>query len=282
MRELVQDYNATFWSDEELLRGLDDVLGEIGDTIRQAGQDHELGYFSVPPASFVDTEMPNLVWMYRLPRYVQDIRLVHGMQGDRILTEFVEGPVESLQVPRSARTRPRFTMFGSRPGKLGLHGIPFGSASRFSSIRVFFTRRHPPMHYGTAGPGGSTTTIELTVAPTGKITRTAGMYVDVDLQLEDTGEVVRVTEFDGTLLTVDPALAAASAGRAYQMILPIEDEWATFAIVKAANLMALRTHNTEMQESMGSQVGYLESRFRSAMASRMGATPKRMYSSRTR
>lgn len=285
VRSLVQDYGATAWRSDEVLDAVDAAMGEIAITRAQAGEDHEIDRITYSPSDF--TEVAPYWYELRLPEYVKSVRKVEGRRtGASSVVPILEGTLEDKDREHSAMARgwPRWMFTGpGRPGTLSIVGDP----SRFNNVTVWILRRYPPLHFGTAKAGGSTTTILFDDSATtlsGRVIKRPDLYVGMDLEFDagatDEDQLVRVTAFDGQTATFEPAITTATDGQPYSVCAPIEPEALEYLQQKTAFHLAQRAGNLEQIRALSNYLRHLEDRYRVMVASRSSSAPKRFYSSR--
>lgn len=287
VRNVIQDRDYGAWSDAEILQQVDASLESVASLRRRAGQDHEIDRIDIGRAEFADRGNN---WLeFQLPEYVLDVRRVEGLRGGReVAFVAAEGMLEDAPARFSGYSRgiPRWvwTQHG-RPGHFSVFGA--GAAS-YDTIRVWFIRRHPPLHFGIAAAGSTNQGLVFDqTTPIGVVVRRAGLYAGMDIEFTAgtlAGQLVRVESYDGTTAVWFGAptggVPIPAVGDEYSLMVPIEAEHTEFLVHKAAYYLAVRAGNTDYLAALTSTLRYLEGEFIAAMNVRSTNSPKRMWSSR--
>lgn len=284
VRIRVADKDSQIWTDTEILDAADVAMGHVTDTVRLQGQDHELDRLSIAAASW--TKIEDHWYEYDLPEWVGSVRRLEGVTGtsDVRPLEIAETQLEKRDIARApfATAQPRYHL-----GKLGRPGtLSFiGDIGSFTSIRVWFIRRFPSLHWGTAGtPASPTTELRFAAAPTsGVVIKRASLYIGLDVQFTS-GALIdvirRITAWDGTDATLSSALPAASTGLNYSLIVPLECEHGGYFIEEVAREMLARLANTEAMAGREAIYKEREERFVAGIGQRDNDRPKRLWSRR--
>lgn len=291
VRKHIQDEGNQAWSDTEILEAIDHAIEDMTETRRLVGEDDELDRLEKVPGDFTLVEGGNEFWAeIELPETVHAVRKVEGTK-DGIQSPFpiLEGMLEDKDKRYSSFHRGipiyTFTRHG-RPGNLSIFGAQI---TQYQLIRIWFIRRHPSLHFGTAATGGSTTTVVFdNVAATlnGRVVKRDDLYTGMDIEfdagsaLED--QKTRITGFVGStrIATVFPALTAVTDDEPYSLIVPFNPEFMNLVIQKSAMQLFMRAGNTEYLAAVAPSMNFLEERFRSAISTRSNDAPKKVWSSR--
>ncbi len=282
VRQQIQDQQGLAWSDSTVLEAIDAALEDLWTTIKLSGEDYELDRIDITADDFTKLDRAE-VYEYALPEYVVDVRKVEGVRGDGatgalpILKGHLEDKARAFSGFARGYVKWSFTKHG-RPGTLAIFGRP----AQWPLIRVWFMRRYPPMHVGTAAVGGTESTILLT-ATAGRVIRRPHLYVGMDLEVTsgpDIDQIVRITAWDGTAATFAPALTAPTDAQTYALVLPLEPEYVEYLIQKTAWNLAQRAGNNEYIKAHASDIRRQEERFRASLTARPTHEPLRVWSSR--
>ena len=291
VRKHIQDEGNQAWSDTEILEAVDHAIEDMTETRRLVGEDDELERKEFVPSDFTLVEGGNEFWAeMELPETVHAVRKVEGTK-DGIQAPFpiLEGMLEDKDRRHSAFHRgiPIYTFSRhGRPGNLSIFGAQI---TQYTKIRIWYIRRHPSLHFGTAAAGGSATTIVFDAAAAtlnGRVIKRDDLYTGMDIEFDEGSAIedtkVRITEFDGatSTATIDPALTGAPDGEPYSLIVPFNPELSNLIIQKSAMQLFTRAGNTEYLQAIAPSMSFLEERFRSAISTRSNDAPKKVWSSR--
>lgn len=281
VRRKVQDRGATAWSDTEVLEAIDAAMQSIQTEQARSGEVHELESVDIPISSFTTVEQGFIKWpltdQVLMPRRVEG--LLDGQLGAvPIFADTIDSRDRVMwnQINSSAR----FVLVDHKRS-LGILGL-----CPYQTIRVWFERRWPTLHYGVAGAGGSTTTMLFDTAATlrGRLIKRADVYVGLRVEFDpaaaDADKIVTVTAWDGVTATFTPAIGASSVGQAYSLIVPIAPEFGTHLAYQAAKHLAQAAANIDLMVALEQSGARAADDFEATITANQSASPRRLYSSR--
>lgn len=283
VRQRASDEGSLIWTPEKILDAADQAFQHVWDTVRFAGRDHELDRLDIAPSAM--TRVEDQWYEYSLPEWVGAIRLVEGVTGssDTRPIEAIPAGLEHKDVSRVAFLSKQPRWIRSRYGRPG--SISFMGDVTFSSIRVWYIRRYPPLHYGTA-QSGTTTTIQFAASPTGTVIQRDSLYVGMDVLMTNgtnTDQFRRVTAYTGATrtATLDSALpVAVTASTTYSLVVPLEQEHGDYFIEDVTRRLLARLANTEHLAATEPQYREAQERFKASLETRDQAQPRRIFSRR--
>ena len=284
VRRHVQDEGETAWLDVTILEAVDEVLQDIATAIRQVNHDYDLFKIELAPATDL-TELERLLYFYRLPEYVQSLRMLEGRRNGILKpTPIPYVPLTHRDVGRSYQAVPTWTFGeGNHQGGIQLAGRMTG----FDAIVIWFIRRYAELHYGVA-EGGSTSTIVFdTSTNIGPVVERDDVYVGLEVLINSgnaDGDLRVITDYDGAThtATVTPNFSGAvGLGDSYDLVPPISPEFNHYLIHRTAFELILRSGNDRWIELERPHMNGLEQRFTAAIETRIQDEPKRMWTTRT-
>lgn len=279
VRQRTADPGSLLWTDRQILDAADLAFGHIWDTMRLGDHSQELDRMDIPVASW--TRIEDLWYEYELPEYVMSIRRLESLDGIGTTTPIEMRPTnvdnkDSYRLPLRSTIPGWFRSGFGRAGKISF----MGDVTSFAGTRLWFVRRYPPLHYGTAA-SGSTTTIVFASSPTGRVVKRDDLYVGMDIEFSsgtNTDQIRRITDYVGTTntATLDEALPQAVSGTStYSLVVPLEIEHLEYFVEETTRRMLVRLANTEQLAAMEPQYRELQERFKASLATRdMGAPRK--------
>lgn len=284
VRQRAVDEGSLIWTNQKILDAADLAFGHVFTTIKLAGSDHELDKLTLLPSDF--TRVEDLWYEYTLPEWVGSIRLVEGVTGNS--AKPILATPSNLEQMNAARTpflseQPRWIRSGlGRPGSFSI----LGEVGSLTNIRVWFIRSYPPLHYGTAA-SGSTTTIGFASVPEGTVIGRDGLYVGMDVLFTNgtlTDQIRRITGYVGAtkVATFSPALATPVVGSSttYSLLVPLETQHSEYFVEEVTRRMLSRLANLDHLRATEPQYAELRERFLADLRARDIAAPKRMWSKR--
>lgn len=282
VEQRIQDEGQLIFGPQKILDAADLAFQHIWDSVRFGDSTADLDRMDVAPASW--TRVEDLWYEYELPEYVGSIRRVEGPVGGAGDVRPIEAiPVgvdtkDYSRLPFRSNTPGWFRSRFGHPGKIAFMGDVFS----FSSVRIWFQRRYPPLHYGVAGNGtGSTTLLTFDTTPTaGTLIKRADLYVGMDVQFTgatNTDVIRRITAWTGTVATLaSPTPVNITSTQAYSLIVPLEVEHGEYFIETVVRRLLARLGNTEHMAATEPQYSELRERFRASAHTRDGGKPLRI------
>lgn len=295
VRKRVSDAGSLVWDDSVILETADDALQSIFDTVRMSGALHDLDRKDIAVSAFTTVETQ---WSeYALPEYIGSIRKVEGLPSTSAGSSSLWQTFEIWDAPFDNHDAPRSPLYGSIPlwtrsrwGRPGSFSI-WGDISRFASIRVWFTRKWPPLHFGTAA-GGSTTTLVFSSSPQGVVVARDDLYVGMQIEVSaDSGgtpvpvdSLRRITGYVGstktaTLESAWPSSGASTSTTQYSMVVPLEAEHTEYLMEQVTLRLLQRAGNELHIGLMTPRMMQLEERFVASLSQR-DAKPLRIWNRR--
>jgi len=284
VRQRVSDEGRLIFTEAKILDAADYAFQHIAETVRFAGRDHELDRLDIAPSAM--TKVEQQWYEYSLPEWVGAIRRIEGTvsYGDTTPIEMLPSILETKDVGRVPFVAQQPRWIRSRFGRPGNFSI-FGEAGNFTLIRVWFIRRYPPLHYGTA-QGGSTTTIQFASSPTGTVVMRDSLYVGMDVMLtggtnQDT--MRRITAYTGSTRTAtldSAAPATITASQTYSLVVPLEQEHGEYFIEEVTRRLLARLANTEHLAATEPQYRELQERFKAGLETRDQSRPRTIWNRR--
>lgn len=273
VRDWVADPRAEVWTDASVLARADQVLESIHTRVRLAGRDHDLGIedFSVSGLTQLGGGNAELA----LPEYVTAVRQVTMLKSVPAEVPIPQADVHSKDWSRISRGG--VAWWRGPDGNIRFSGSLGGTAT----IRVYFIRRWPPLHYGQAA-GGSATTLVFDASPVGRVLRQQSIYVGSSFQLlsgANEGLTVRATAFDRVTKTITftPAVTAVVATDDYAMTVPVHHEAADYLVLEVARALVTSAGNTDYLSALMPQYAQALALFESSLATRDQAEPRSLW-----
>lgn len=287
VRRRVQDTGSVAYTDAEVLEAIDDALSPIFTTVRMSGQQNELELLSIPVGSL--TALGNEIRETVLPETVAEIQLVQGEDAAGRTVPFLKAAhLMEMDLARGNRgIRQPIWLFSrhGRPGRIQIRG----TLTPIVQVNIWYVRRWPPLHYGTASAGGAST-ITFPAAPTGDLSLRDDTYIGMDVEIvadsgapANVGAMRRVSDYVGStrVATFESAWpAATSATTAYALVVPLDAEHVEYLVEEAAYKLYEMLAETDNMAAMEVRRRRLEERFLSGLRRRHGQEPLRMWSSR--
>jgi len=279
VRQRTSDPGGLIWTDRSILDAADLAFESIWDTVRMGDRTAETDRLDVATTSW--TRVEDFWYEYELPEYVMSILRVECLNGAGDVS-----PIEMMPVDVNTKDYARLPFRAAKPGwfrsRRGRAGtIAFmGDLTSFTGARIWYVRRYPPLHFGTA-ESGSTTTMVFDATPTGRVVRRADIYVGLDVEFtsgtNNTDQIRRITAYDGTTATLASALpTAVSSSQTYALVVPLQIEHGEYFIETTTRRLLARLANTEQLAATEGQFRALEERFRASLTSRDPGNPKRI------
>lgn len=295
IRARIED-SGDLWSSHEILESADDVLTSIWDKVRAASAHYATDRIEIPVSSFTTIEKS---WLEaELPSWVGDITYVEQVSSNGRTTPlkvFESDFYNKNAYAYAIGAAPRWMR--SRYGQRAKFSV-YGSLSS-GSVRIWFNRVWPPMHYGKTVSVGGTTSLAFDTSanpPTGtrvgRVLRQDDVYEGMLLEiLDDTSnpsnpnidQLRRITEYDGATrtATLDEALPAAlNTTTWYSLVIPLDRAHSRYFIEKVILELALRLGNNPYVAQSQGLIAMLESEFEMSIASRDTVNPPHMWSHR--
>lgn len=273
------------WTDTMILEAADDCLQTIWDEVRHAGQDHELDRIEVPVASF--TRIEEGWYEYELPEWVGAIRKVEGVTGGTPqVFEVLDTELDNKDIPRMGWVAGRPRWARSKLGRSGTLGI-FGGITVFPTVRLWFIRKWPPLHFGTAAAGALGTITFPASATAGRVVARDSLYVGVDIEITagvpvPVDEMRRVTAYAGStrVATVSPSWSIAPTNQTqYALVVPLESEHGSYMIETVARALLERRGDEKQLAATLPRYIEIKERFHASLR-RRDQIPKRIWSRR--
>lgn len=281
-RERVADASANYnvWTPDQMMHGLDDALNSIWTEVRLNGRDRLLERLDVLPASF--TLEGSNIRTYELPAWAGPVRKVEGLGvTGSTPREIEQAELDFKDWSQSSWTGPAMVWFRSQTGTISI----LGDITRFSTIRFWFHRRWPPMHYGATSGLGTTTTMLFSTSPIGDVVR-RDVYQSTLVEFTAgslAGTIVRITAFNPATLTATftPALSGAvPAAQAYSLIVPVDPEHGNYVVEEMAAQFLERSGNANYIAAKNTRLIRLRENFISDLIHQDQAAPPTVYSHR--
>lgn len=283
VRVRISDTGARIFTSNQILEAADLCFGPVWDTVRLAGEDHELDRMDIEVSDLTTVEDS---WgEYTLPEWVGTIRRIEGLNGTSRPTEFDASNLDKKDVPRAAfyTWKPRWFRSGQgRSGKISI----MGGVSSYTGIRIWYVRRYPILHYGTAQNGGTTSTMVFTTSPTGAVVRRNDLYIGLDVYFTgatNTDQIRRITDYVASTntATLDSAVGVAiGSSQTYSLVFPLEQEHSEYFIEVVTRALLRRLANSEHLFATERHFTSLEERFKASLGARDQGRPKRLWHTR--
>lgn len=282
VRTRVADPSALTWDDAEILEVADDVLQELWTEIRTQASEYSLDSIVVTPVLVNGRH-----YEATLPEWVGTIRRVETTNTRGVTCEIPHSQIQGRDY-LTQRGDMWHRAYGLLGGKIAVY------LSSVADLRVFYIRRWAPLHFGTAqvqSVGPVNTKLRLASAPTGKLVRRAGLLIGMHIEIsadvttpanrdqirlitsEDTstyaGEVVPVT---------DAWLGIPNANTQYSLVLPLEPEFASFAVMSTVWKLFERDGNVNHLQAMQPSYDRMRRSFEEGLRDRDTARPRRIWS----
>jgi len=270
----------TKWSDADILEAADDIFQEVSETTRMAHADHELDRLELTlETDFTSVEA--FWWEYSLPEYVRNVRWVEGVDANSssvLIQPVSHSELEARQWSQTHRMPTTWTLTRwGRPGSFSIHG---NLANSITKVRIWFIRRYPALHYGTADAGSSSGTLVFQASPTGDVVLRDDLYTGMDVVNEDTGSLARITDYVGSTRSATLSKSEDWSSASYSLVLPLEPEISEYFVQKVAMHFFMRSGNDQMMTVTAALLGDLESRAKATLARRLQGINSRFISGR--
>lgn len=277
IRERIHDRQGLTFDAPEVLRVLDDTMRQLFTVLRTHGDNSLIDNADVALTAL--TQVETGVYQYTPPEWMGDMQMVEATRVAHTPTPIPRMPLEHKDLTRGT--------FNTSCGLVWVIGPRDsiqvrGSLSGFSGLKLWFTRRVPPLFYCTPASGSTTTIVPGTTAQ-GAYKARDDIYVGQQFEMVDgtyAGQVRRCTGFTAGTLTVDSAYSATTSGRQMAMLLPLADEHAEYLCALAALKLFRRQGSLEEMQALAGEVALLQQTFESGIARPHGGEPPRLYSSR--
>ena len=264
-----------FDNDTEIVQAGDDALSTIWTDVRLSQRDHYLQRLDLTATDFIVT---GKLSRYTLPEMVRSIRKVEALVTDS------SAPVAVEEADPENKDG-----WGGRPvwyrDQFGQFTI-VGNVARMGTVRIYYLRGFSPMHFGTAGGSGSTTTLVFSASPSGTIVRRRDVHVDQELEFTagpNIGSVVRITDYNPATntATFTPAVGSSTTtADSYATMLPLVPEHVSYFIEYTVTKLLERGGNVQYIAARNIQMGMLRQRFLEDVQHRDQDAPLRLHSSR--
>lgn len=273
----VNDLAELTWTAAVILEAADDALRFLWDTVKASGNDTELDRIDTSVADM--TLIENGWYEYALPEYVGSIRKIEGVSNPgSIPYEFPTGPLEMKEIGRSTFGSGMPVWIPSRWGRPGSISF-YGAVQKFPTIRIWYIRHWPPMHYGTAQAQLGTPSASRLVfasAPVGRVINRLGLYagMDVEISADSTaGNVDQVRRITGDLTDsgqtkmtfATPWSGVPGSSTQYSLVVPMNPEHAELLVESIARRLFERSGNELGMAMQAERLGMLEQRFRAGL-----------------
>lgn len=270
--DILNDRQYRKYSQERILKAAHRAFGPLWTAIKNSEKDHLLDFVDFNTTDFTAKSVVNNVFQLNLPEYIGAVREVNpiGSGGDTHLMEFAD-----LETVTSAASQ-RFHWAWDGARRLAIYGQIEGT------YRIWFIRRHPTLHKGTAD-GGSISTIDFDTGAsrTGTLIVRPDVYVGSFIQItadsgqpSNVGAIGEVTAWDGTTATMlSNWPAATSATTVYEMLTPIDDEFDSYFEWKTAEELLSRGYDQDSYALLRDRVRELEDSFYEGLRKRVPREP---------
>lgn len=236
LRARVEDRQGHTFTDVEILRAADESLALMHTQLALAPGSHEMNVLATSASDWTSAEpkVHNLV----LPEYVGQ---VHKVEGVRASGQAIDIPRTPLSV-RTGVAGKSWNWLSDRPGTISFQG----TLQPFATVRIYYSRRWPPLHYGTSQGGGALGTFRFGTgnAVTGKVVQRADVYTGLDIMVENDipagmqDAVRRIEAYSGGSTrecTVDADWPDVPTGSTqYSLVVPIAPEDTPMLIAETA------------------------------------------------
>lgn len=246
VREYVGDRGANWWPATMVLDLADQRLQQIVRRVRANGRELDLAYYDIDPSALTQPE--RFVSLWPIPVFINSIVRIEGIRGSDWPIQFEQVQVDHKDVGR---------LLSPVWHRVSKSVRITGQMAGVSAIRVWYRRNYPPLHYGRAA-GGSTTTIVFDATPDvpqdatrgGRILKQDGLYTgasirflsgaNADLEVAITG-YVRSTN----TATFTPAVGAVAASDQYALMVPAPADLCSFLTIDTAYSLVSTSGNDQ-------------------------------------
>lgn len=293
VRRIIQDTGSSLFDDFELLETATDILPMVWDRIRRGHSTYGVDSVILPASGFTETEPGR--YESEVPGHVGDIKKVELVSSNQTYTLVLPGGLETHGSHLLRGGLPAWFRSGfENNGKLSIVGTSPGL-----SVRVWFQRQVPPLHYGrTASTVLREIQLDLTGSPpagtqAGRVERMDDLYIGTQVYIDgdpnvagggpNIGQVRRVTEYDGPsyTCTFDPALPGPlTATTLYSLVVPLEDQFFPYFIHRTAQEIVSRVGSPASARPMEERLARIETEFDAACLLRDSGNPPRITNSR--
>lgn len=282
IRLRVSDPDGDQYSDAEIVTAADYALESIWTDVRLSNKDHDLKSVDLPVSGFAVDGIEYTVDLDEMVRVIRKVELPSTGNGRPVPVE--EADLEAKDAPRSTLGGRSPVWYQPEQGVLAI----VGSLGSFQTVRVWYLRGWPPLHYGVAQVNGAptTTTMVLSAAPVGRIARRSSVLVGHRIEFTagpNLDAIVRVTAYDpvANMVTFTPAVTAApSASDSYSLVVPLTPEHNDFFIESTVTKLLERSGNAQYMASRAPNYNRLYDRFLADVQHRNQDKPLSVFSSR--
>lgn len=277
VRARIGDRDGAVWSETEILERCDQVLERLWTEVRLAGRDHDLDVVTISASSL--TDLGNRLYEYEPGAHIAQVRKIEGIASGPI-------PQPIVQAELHSKDWARILAGGALTWHRGPQGkIRFvGNVAHLTTFNIYFLRRWPPLHYGTAQGVGSTTTLVFDSTPQGRVLKQADAYVGHKIQFisgtaANIDLVVRVTAYNRSTntITFTPAVSAVADQDGYSILVPLDAEHSDMVAIAAAMNLLASAGNDDYLASLSPLYGEALDRFRASLSTRDQDSPRTLH-----
>jgi hypothetical protein len=253
----VEDENHETWSAVEKLQAIDAAAQHLFVAISQQYEDYELDFVDLTRAAN-GTALSSTRTRFTLPDFIYRVRLIENLQD---ADNPIKVPYRTLGTKDSDRVYPlsrgSHVWHWERRGGLRPTIVVVGESGNFTTLRIWYIRRLPPLHYGTAAPHATASQMKFGSGSnvTGRVLLRDSAYVGALVEftnndpsgIQDRVAVIesyaRVSEPAGAYVcTLDNNLggllvsksSSPTATTTYALVPQIESEHHELVVVEAA------------------------------------------------
>jgi hypothetical protein len=256
VRNQVADRAAEVWTDPQVLQACDQALESVWIDIKMAAREQHLTYLDIPANEFDAVSDQATEWTP--PESVGAIRSVAGYHGNATVCI---PHVEVEMLPLAQRIRGPFYVRVN--GRLRIFRNTFGT------VRVWYVRRWPPLHYGEAGAASTDSALQFDPAPIG-VAKARDIYEGARVEImsgANQDRLVTILAFDTATMTatIDTLPAPIAEGDVYSLLVPVEGEHGDLVATAASMRLLERAGNTDYLSALMPAYGQHLERFRASI-----------------
>lgn len=274
VREKIADRDGGVWTDARILARADQELQRLWNETRTAGRDHDMHELTIQTGSLISLASQQFDWTP--PEYVAHVRQIEAViPGSAGLVAIPQAELHTKDTTRLTRGQPSWHR--------GPNGVVrfLGNVTTWPQLRVWYLRKWPPLHYGTA-PSGSTTTMVLDNTPIGSLVRRTDAYLGARFQLlggANQDIIVTATAFDRSTraITFTPAVSALAADTDYSMVVPLEAEHSGVVTIATAMNLLQSGGNTDYVAALMPMYAEAKQNFLVSVATRDQDAPRTIW-----